>query len=73
MALGEGHTVEEAVAIAKQTAEGAKSAQPLVDLGAKYGVSMPITEGVVRVMAGELRPADLLSFFMQRDIKPEYA
>jgi len=73
VALGEGHTVEEAVAIVKQTAEGAKSAQPLVDLGAKHGVGLPITEGVVRVMAGELRPADLLSFFMQRDIKPEYA
>lgn len=73
MALGEGHTVDEARAIAKQTAEGAKSAQPLVDLGAKYGVSLPITEGVVRVMAGDLRPADLLSYFMQRDIKPEYA
>ncbi len=72
LALGEGHTVDEARVIAKQTAEGAKSAQPLVDLGAKHGVSLPIAEGVVRVMAGDLRPADLLSYFMQRDIKPEY-
>jgi len=73
MALGEGHTVEEATAIAKQTAEGAKSAQPLVDLSARHGVSLPIAEGVVRVLAGELRPADLLAFFMQRETKAEFS
>ena len=48
--LGRGLTVEETIAATKQTCEGFKSCQPILDLGRAHGVDMPITEQVVQVV-----------------------
>jgi glycerol-3-phosphate dehydrogenase (NAD(P)+) len=49
VALGRGLSLEEAVAQARQTAEGVKSCGPLLELARRHGVDMPITEQVVAV------------------------
>lgn len=69
--LGKGLTVEETVAITKQTCEGVKSCQPILDLARSHGVEMPITEQVVQVVHHGMSPADMLGAFMSRGTKPE--
>ncbi len=63
--LGRGRAVEEIAAEMNQVAEGVKSAPVVMELAAEYGVEMPISEQVARVVAGECRAdeayRDLLS------------
>ena len=51
--LGRGRSVAEVVAATRQTAEGVKSCQSILDLARAHDVDMPITEGVVAVVALE--------------------
>lgn len=69
--LGKGLTVDETVAITKQTCEGVKSCQPILELARSHGVEMPITEQVVQVVHHGMSPADMLGAFMSRGTKPE--
>lgn len=69
--LGRGLTVEQTIAITKQTCEGVKSCQPILELAAGHGVEMPITEQVVQVVHHAMSPADMLGIFMSRGTKPE--
>jgi glycerol-3-phosphate dehydrogenase (NAD(P)+) len=69
--LGKRLTVEETTAITKQTCEGVKSCQPILDLARSHGVEMPITEQVVQVVHHGMSPADMLGIFMSRGTKPE--
>ncbi len=71
VSLGEGRTVEEAIALTSQTCEGYKSCQPILDLGRAHGVEMPITEQVVQVMHHGQSPRMMASAFMSRDTKGE--
>jgi glycerol-3-phosphate dehydrogenase (NAD(P)+) len=48
--LGRGMTLEETVAVTRQTAEGVKSCQSVLDLAQRHGVDMPITETVVGIV-----------------------
>lgn len=48
--LGRGMTLEETIAVTKQTAEGVKSCQSVADLGRRHGVDMPITDTVVDIV-----------------------
>ncbi len=48
--LGRGMTLEETIAVTKQTAEGVKSCQSVADLAGRHGVDMPITETVVDIV-----------------------
>ena len=50
--LGEGMSVEEAAAVSRGVAEGAKSARAILDLATAHGVEMPITAGIVAVVEG---------------------
>lgn len=69
--LGSGLTVDETIAATKQTCEGVKSCQSILDLGTRHGVEMPITEQVVQVVHHGMKPKEMLAAFMSRAPKPE--
>jgi glycerol-3-phosphate dehydrogenase (NAD(P)+) len=69
--LGSGLTVEETIAATKQTCEGVKSCQSILDLATRHGVDMPITEQVVQVVHHGMKPREMLAAFMSRSPKPE--
>jgi glycerol-3-phosphate dehydrogenase (NAD(P)+) len=69
--LGEGRTIDETIALTKQTCEGVKSCHPILDLATSLGVSMPITEQVVHVVHHGRKPLDMLVAFMTRETTGE--
>ena len=69
--LGQGLTVEETIAVTKQTCEGFKSCEPILSLARQHGVDMPITEQVVEVVHHGRSPKAMASSFMARDTKAE--
>jgi glycerol-3-phosphate dehydrogenase (NAD(P)+) len=69
--LGRGDSVEEILAEPHLTAEGYKSCQSILALGAKHDVEMPITHNVVRVCHEGMRPVDMLSALMGRQMGSE--
>ncbi len=69
--LGQGLTVDETIAVTKQTCEAYKSCQPILDLGHEHGVEMPITEQVVGVLHHGNSPRTLAAAFMSRDTTAE--
>ena len=69
--LGRGLTVDETMAQTKQTCEGVKSCQSILDLATRHEVDMPITEQVVNVVHHGMPPADMLQAFMSRETKAE--
>jgi len=69
--LGRGETVAQAEAATRQTAEGVKSCQSILDLARKSGVDMPITEQIVRVCHEGLAVSVAMKALMGRETKPE--
>lgn len=69
--LGRGMTVPEVIAVTRQTAEGVKSSDSVLELARKNDVEMPITEMVVGVLHGELSPVDATRALLSRSAKPE--
>ena len=69
--LGRGMTLQETIAATKQTAEGVKSCESVLDLARRHGVEMPITETVVDVVHGGKPPMLALKELMSRSAKPE--
>lgn len=69
--LGRGLTVEQTIAVTKQTCEAYKSCQPILELARAHGVEMPITEQVVGVLYEGRSPRAMASAFMSRDTKAE--
>ncbi|MCD0484917.1 NAD(P)-dependent glycerol-3-phosphate dehydrogenase [Streptacidiphilus sp. ASG 303] len=69
--LGRGMTLEEAVAATRQTAEGVKSCESVLDLARRAGVEMPITEAVVDVVHNGKPTRLVLKELMARSAKPE--
>lgn len=69
--LGQGETVEQAIAHTRQTAEGVKSSLSILELAAGVGVEMPITEQVVQVCHEGIAPAVAMKYLMRREPKPE--
>jgi glycerol-3-phosphate dehydrogenase (NAD(P)+) len=69
--LGRGMTLEETIAVTKQTAEGVKSCQSVADLARRHGVDMPITETVVDIVHEGKPPAVAVKELMSRSAKPE--
>jgi glycerol-3-phosphate dehydrogenase (NAD(P)+) len=69
--LGRGLTVEETIAATRQTCEAYRSCQPILDLGRRNGVELPITEQVVEVLYHGRSPRLMASAFMARDTKAE--
>ncbi|MEU8547034.1 NAD(P)H-dependent glycerol-3-phosphate dehydrogenase [Streptomyces roseoverticillatus] len=69
--LGRGMTLAETVAVTKQTAEGVKSCESVLDLARRHGVDMPITETVVEIVHEGKPPLVALKELMSRSAKPE--
>jgi glycerol-3-phosphate dehydrogenase (NAD(P)+) len=69
--LGRGMSLEQTVAATKQTAEGVKSCESVLDLARRNGVDMPIVEAVVDVVHHGLPTQQVLGRLMSRAAKPE--
>jgi glycerol-3-phosphate dehydrogenase (NAD(P)+) len=69
--LGRGLTVEQTVELTKQTCEGVKSCQAILQLATAHGVEMPITEQVVQVVHHGMHPREMLGNLMSRDPRAE--
>jgi Glycerol-3-phosphate dehydrogenase len=69
--LGRGMSLEEVVAVTKQTVEGVKSCDAVLELARTHHVEMPITEAIVAVMHGGLSPVEAGRLLMSRTPKPE--
>lgn len=69
--LGSGLTVEETIECTKQTCEGFKSCESILDLATRNGVEMPITAQVVQVVHHGMPPAEMLGNFMSRETKAD--
>jgi glycerol-3-phosphate dehydrogenase (NAD(P)+) len=70
--LGQGMNAAQAKEMTSQTAEGASSYAPVLELARKYGVEMPITEVVGAVITGRLTVGDAAAVLMSRSAKPEW-
>jgi glycerol-3-phosphate dehydrogenase (NAD(P)+) len=69
--LGKGLTVEEAVAVSKQTSEGVKSCRPILDLAREAQVDMPITEQIVEVVWNGAVASSVVERLMSRVTRSE--
>ncbi|MEU2061456.1 NAD(P)H-dependent glycerol-3-phosphate dehydrogenase [Streptomyces sp. NPDC013455] len=69
--LGKGMTLEETIAVTRQTAEGVKSCESVLGLARRHGVDMPITETVVSIVHEGKSPVAALKELMARSAKPE--
>ncbi|MGW1227864.1 NAD(P)H-dependent glycerol-3-phosphate dehydrogenase [Streptomyces sp. NPDC001478] len=69
--LGRGMTLQEAIEATKQTAEGVKSCESVLDLARRHGVDMPITETVVGIVHEGKSPLVAVKELMSRTAKAE--
>lgn len=71
LALGQGQTVEQALAGKRSVAEGYESAPAVRELARKLGVETPICEAVAAVLAGETSVDAAIEDLLTRPLKPE--
>ncbi|HYO18673.1 MAG TPA: NAD(P)H-dependent glycerol-3-phosphate dehydrogenase [Dermatophilaceae bacterium] len=69
--LGRGMTVQEVVATTRQTAEGVKSCQSILDLARHHGIDVPIIENVAAVVHEGRTPDRVADMLMARARKTE--
>ncbi|WP_270888571.1 NAD(P)H-dependent glycerol-3-phosphate dehydrogenase [Pedococcus sp. 5OH_020] len=69
--LGRGMTVQEVVAVTRQTAEGVKSCESILQLADKNGVQVPIIEQVAAVVHDGRPPSEVVGALMLRALKNE--
>jgi glycerol-3-phosphate dehydrogenase (NAD(P)+) len=71
LALGQGKTLDEALAGKVSVAEGVASAPAVRDLAARIGVEAPICEAVAAILAGEVGVEAAISGLLSRPLKSE--
>ena len=71
--LAQGQTLAQAVASLGHVAEGVYCARTVVQRARHLGVEMPISEGVVALLDGRLRPDEAVAALMEREPKGEGA
>jgi glycerol-3-phosphate dehydrogenase (NAD(P)+) len=69
--LGRGMAFADVAAFTRQTVEGVKSSQSVLDLARRHGVEMPITEVVVGVVNDGLEVGQAAILLASRSAKPE--
>ena len=69
--LGRGMTVQEVVASTRQTAEGVKSCQSILELARHHGIDVPIIENVAAVVHKGRKPQHVADNLMARARKAE--
>jgi glycerol-3-phosphate dehydrogenase (NAD(P)+) len=72
LALGQGLSLEQALAGKLSVAEGVASAPVARDLAARLGVEAPICEAVAAVLAGEVGVEAAIEGLLSRPLKPEH-
>ena len=71
--LGRGMSIDEVVAVTKQTAEGVKSCESILQLAHDHDVRVPIIEQVAAVVHDGRSPEDVVGALMLRSLKTETA
>jgi glycerol-3-phosphate dehydrogenase (NAD(P)+) len=71
LALGQGQSVEQALAGKRSVAEGYESAPAVRDLAARLGVEMPIAEVTAALLAGETTVDGAIEALLSRPLKAE--
>jgi glycerol-3-phosphate dehydrogenase (NAD(P)+) len=71
LALARGKSPAQAQAEIRQVVEGVRVAPEVLRLARKHGVEMPISEQVVRVLAGEVKPVDAVRALATRPPRAE--
>ncbi|HOK66184.1 MAG TPA: NAD(P)H-dependent glycerol-3-phosphate dehydrogenase [Anaerohalosphaeraceae bacterium] len=69
--IGRGMTAAEALAQTAGVVEGVTTCRSVVDLAAKWGVEMPISEAVLAVVSGRMTAKEAISALMSRSLKAE--
>ena len=69
--LAQGNTLSQAVASLGHVAEGVYCARTVVQRARDLGVEMPISEAVVALLDGKLRPEEAVAALMEREPKGE--
>jgi len=69
--LGRGMTLADVIASTRQTAEGVKSSQSVLELAGRHGVEMPITEVMAAVLHNDLDVGKAALLLASRSTKPE--
>ena len=69
--LGRGMTLADVIASTRQTAEGVKSSQSVLELAGRHGVEMPITEVMAAVLHDDLDVGEAALLLASRSTKPE--
>jgi glycerol-3-phosphate dehydrogenase (NAD(P)+) len=69
--LGRGMTVQEVVAMTRQTAEGVKSCQSILELARSHNIDVPIIENVAAVVHEGRKPDHVADMLMSRARKAE--
>jgi glycerol-3-phosphate dehydrogenase (NAD(P)+) len=69
--LGRGMTLEQTIAATRQTAEGVKSCESVLELAHRHGVDMPITATVVDIVHEGKPPLVAVKELMARSAKAE--
>jgi glycerol-3-phosphate dehydrogenase (NAD(P)+) len=69
--LGQGKTLEEALASRPTVAEGVNTARAAVALGARHGVELPIAQQVTEVLFHGKAPRLAVTDLMERELKAE--
>ncbi|WP_396594822.1 NAD(P)H-dependent glycerol-3-phosphate dehydrogenase [Brevundimonas sp. R86498] len=73
LALGEGQTIEQALAGKRSVAEGYESAPAVRELARRTGVEMPICEATAALLAGETTVDAMIEALLSRPLKAERA
>jgi glycerol-3-phosphate dehydrogenase (NAD(P)+) len=71
VAIGEGRTLEEALAGKDSVAEGVLNTQSAKALADKVGVEMPIVDAMYRILFAGWAPRDAVAELMARELRPE--
>jgi glycerol-3-phosphate dehydrogenase (NAD(P)+) len=69
--LGKGRNLTEIIGSMHAVAEGVNTTGATVALAARYGIEMPITQQVLRILQGQISPREAIRELMERTLKNE--
>ena len=72
LALGRGHSLEDAVREIGQVVESVQTADEVMRQAERHGIELPISSAVRAALHGEITPADGLRQLLAREQKAEY-
>ena len=72
LALGQGQSIKDAVAAIGQVVESIQTCDEVMRLAGRFGIDLPISALVRRVLHEEITPQEGLKLLLAREQKPEY-